>query len=105
MNLIKKLTLKRSVLERFLGHVRFEEALKGCLVKVNFQPLESSKSDYRIAEVQMVVEKFDQPYKLKFKDKTTPKYLRCSVQDKLIDYEINYISDQPIQEEQVSRWI
>ena len=63
-----------------MGHVRFEEAVTGCLVKVNSNSSNSNKADYNLAEIKQVVTNLQKPY-------------------------VIFVSEQEVKDHEVLKWV
>ena len=100
-DLVHRICLTRPFLVSIASHIKFAEAVKGCLVKVTFKT-STDKMDYKIGEIVDVVEKL-QTYNVE--NKELNKYLQVKVGNEIREFRIQYISSKKIEDSELYRYL
>jgi RNA polymerase-associated protein RTF1 len=100
-DLVHKICLTRPFLVSISSHIKFAEAVKGCLVKVTFKT-STDKMDYKIGEIVDVVEK---PLTYKVENKELNKYLLVRVGNETREFRIQYISSKRVEDSELYRYL
>lgn len=100
---LSKIVLSRKFLVNLASQIYFKEAVKGCLVRVQFvNPNSTDKKDYRIAEIIDVIEK---PESYQAENKELNKYLIVKLNGEDKHFKIQFVSNQKITGEEIDAYV
>ena len=100
-DLVHRICLTRAFLVSIASHIKFADAVKGCLVKVTFKTA-TDKMDYKIGEIVDVIEK---PQTYSVENKELNKYLLIKVSNEIREFKILFISSKKIEDSELYRYL